>query len=201
MKGLKVYCADVGSIKTGKFGWAGSENSYGSDIEQFAQRITEELRQGLPVAVGFECPLFVPVKDEPARLLEARKIDGSRPWSAGAGTASLAAGLVEVIWTLRAVKQGISGQCQAYLDWAQFQAAGKGLFLWEAFVSGKAKGKDHIQDAAKAIRAFCLALPDPRNNNTIHEDNVFSLAGAALLWSGWSEDTGILKTPCLVIKA
>lgn len=205
MENLRVYCADVGSIKRKKFGWARNISSPSklelcSDIESFAHEITSELNAGFPVAVGFECPLFVPIREDPQKVLDGRNGDGNRSWSAAAGTAAIAAGMVELIWVLREIRSGLNRDISAFLDWSRFQQANQGLFIWEAFVSGKAKGESHCEDAAIAVATFCAALPDPTTHNDVHENNVFSLAGSALLRAGWSDDPDLLKKPCLVIK-
>ena len=65
-----------------------------------------------------------------------------------------------------------------------------------------AGGEDlHARDAKLAVEAFLHALPDVNRVNAIHEDEVQSLVGAALLRSCWTNDIGILAEPCLVIRA
>src|SRR6266540_1033323 len=64
-----VYCADIGSVPNGRFGWARSEpdettierHRGGTEIIDLADGVGEDLAAGQPVALGFECPLFVPV--------------------------------------------------------------------------------------------------------------------------------------------
>jgi hypothetical protein len=208
MEGLRVFCADIGSVKAGKFGWAasnadGQARDSGSDIRELAQRIVTHLDSGAPASVGFECPLFVPLREDPARLTAARRGDGSRAWSAGAGTGALATGLVEVNWILRELRRKLRREVACHLDWETFGAGG-GLFLWEAFVSGGAKpqveGNPHAADAMAAVEAFVDALPDPTSMNAIEESGVISLVGMALLRTGWTRDIASLETPCLVIK-
>jgi hypothetical protein len=88
----------------------------------------------------------------------------------------------------------------AFLDWDAFSRADAGLFLWEAFVSGAGKGSDHIGDAALAVAAFSRSLPHPEAANIVEcKDPVYSLAGAALLRTGWSTDLGVLEQSCLTI--
>ncbi len=118
---------------------------------------------------------------------------------AGAGAAALATGLTEVGWILREVRTGTKGKPKLTFRWDEFVSNG-GLFLWEAFVSGKAKTKNHADDAERAVRAFDLSLPDPPRANRINEPTVMSLVGAAALWTGWTSDPSILKEPCLVIS-
>ena len=46
MDGLRVFCADIGSVSAGKFGWAASNTDgqlreSGSDIRELARRIVD----------------------------------------------------------------------------------------------------------------------------------------------------------------
>jgi hypothetical protein len=49
----------------------------------------------------------------------------------------------------------------AHLDWNAFTTAGRGLFLWEAFVTSAAKAATHADDAMIAAEAFIKELPVP----------------------------------------
>jgi len=208
MEGLRVFCADIGSVQAGRFGWAaantdGQASESGREIRVLAQKIVAHLNSGRPASVGFECPLFVPLREDPNRLTAARRGDGSRAWSAGAGTGALATGLVEVSWILNEVRRELKLEARTHLEWDAFRTDG-GLFLWEAFVSGGAKprvdGNPHAADATVAVAAFVDALPDPTSMNAIHETDVISLIGMSLLRTGWTDDVKSLETPCLVIK-
>jgi hypothetical protein len=141
-----IYCADIGSIQNDRFGWARVEaedfdierHRGGQEITDLVEAVAEDLAARRAVALGFECPLFVPVPEDPLRLSMARPGEANRSWSAGAGAGSMATGIVQVAWILRQLR----GHCPktfAYLDWAQFRTAGSGLFLWEAFVTDPAK--------------------------------------------------------------
>ncbi len=201
-RSLKVYCADIGSIAGGKFGWAAKSRDIsisGTSIEELALSVAHDLDADSAVALGFECPLFVPIVAEPSRLGCARDGEGARPWSANAGASSLATGLVQVAWLLGRIKAHASGSHHAHLDWAAFATGYRGLFLWEAFVSGTSKRGSHVDDAAAAVDAFYEALPDPRS--CVRSADAYSLVGAALLRTGWTADVAILSEPCLVIRA
>lgn len=212
MKGLAVYCADVGSIKGKNFGWAREtvgelepEPDGGRRIEDLAQAIQDDLSQKVPVALGFECPLFAPMRDETEALSKARGGEGNRPWSAGAGASSLATGLSQIPWLLRNIKPEPPVEPKPFLDWELFCCSGNGLFLWEAFVSGDAKAQkgaesSHQEDAAIGVRWFIQHVDDLPAKNNIREDRVFSLLGAALLRTGWSRDLALLEQPCLVLQ-
>jgi hypothetical protein len=204
---LAVFCADVGSVKSGNFGWARSEPRGASLVEHEASRpialaraVAGELHAGRPVALGFECPLFVPVPVVDTALGAARKGEGNRAWSAGAGSGALITGLVQVAWVLAAIRE----QCpheRLHLDWPSFSAAARGLLVWEAFVTASAKGQSHIDDATIAVAAFLGAMPDPTAASTITAERPLSLAGAAGVWGGWLKGGDALHDQPLVIRA
>lgn len=192
----------------GHFGWAIrdlpgelQEVPELASIRAFADAVIARLEQGRSVALGFECPLFVPLREDPLLLTRGRDGDGNRPWSAGAGCGSLATGLVETAWSLDRIRKGLSEEPRVFLDWAEFSAHPGSLFLWEAFVTRAAKSETHHGDAALAVEAFCRALPDPNTANSVKEPRVFSLIGAALLRTGWSVPPSVLSSPCLVVTA
>ena len=198
-----MYCADIGSVQRGRFGWVRSDSQSdgqivqdGTDIAKMVEAVATDLADGRPVALGFECPLFVPVPTETLRLGAARIGEGNRPWSAGAGAGALAAGLVQMAWVLAELHKRFA--FVAHLDLAAFERAGSGLLLWEAFVTDQAKGASHVDDATIAVNAFRSQLPGPA---VVSAERPLSLIGAALLWSGCSTDPAVLRTPCMVVKA
>ncbi|WP_374023206.1 hypothetical protein [Mycobacterium sp. HNNTM2301] len=205
-----IYAADIGSIKSRNFGWArldpeqGSaqiERDEGTEIAELVDAVAHDLDAGARgVALGFECPLFVPVPENPIRLGAARPGEGNRPFSGGPGTAALVTGLVETAWILRSLRQRCP-EAIAFLDWDEFTRAGRGLFLWEAFVTGDAKAATHVDDALIAATTFCGCLPNPAAANAVAAESPLSLISGALLWSGWSQEPALLHQRCLVIKA
>ena len=199
---LIIACADIGSVAGGKFAWADNAKADGCLPSTLAVHVAELLLSGKGVALGFECPLFVPLPDKERLLGKGREGDGNRAWSAGAGCAVLTTGLVQVTWVLRAIRDHVDDSCPAFLRWGDFAEAGSGLFLWEAFVSGESKGADHVSDARIAVNAFDERLHALEQPNAIRcETEVYSLVGAALLRSGWSSDPGLLSEPCLIVRA
>jgi hypothetical protein len=206
--GLAIYCADVGSIKQGNFGWARAdvpalelERHHGNtEIIELVDALDEDLTNGVRVTLGFECPLVVPVPSEALRLGSARAGDGTRAWSAGAGTGALATGLVQAAWVLAELRARQPDK-HVHLDWEAFADAEPGLFLWEAFVTDRAKATTHVDDASIAVACFVEALPDPRKANAVVAERPLSLIGAAAAWAGWSDDVDLLCAPCLVLKA
>jgi alkylated DNA nucleotide flippase Atl1 len=205
-----IYAADIGSIASGNFGWARLDpeqgtaqvdRNDGTEIADLVDAVAFDIDvEERGVALGFECPLFVPVPENPRRLGAARPGEGNRPFSGGPGTAALVTGLVQAAWVLRSLRERCP-EAASFLEWQEFTNAGRGLYLWEAFVTGKAKGAAHVDDALIAATTFRDALPDPPADNAVKAERPLSLIGAALLWSGWSQETAMLYQPCLVIKA
>src|SRR6266436_3686374 len=131
---LVIHCADIGSIRRGNFGWArlaidaaDTACNTGCDIHSFADAIASDINAGHRVALGFECPLFVPIPDDPNDLTSSRPGEGNRAWSVGAGAGSLATGLTETVWILDRVRRRLSTPCAAHVKWKPFQLSG-GLF-------------------------------------------------------------------------
>jgi hypothetical protein len=166
-------------------------------MRELAAAVARDLNDGLPAALGLECPLFVPIREEPELLTGARNGEGNRPWSAGAGSGALAAGLPQSVWILREVRRRLRVDVRGLLGWDEFRSAG-GLLLWEAFVTSHAKGASHIADAEIAVRQFAASLPDIDGANAISEDSVYCLIGAALLRTRWSSDVRLLDSDCLI---
>ena len=209
-----IYCADIGSIKRGNFGWAAVDHTKqyeGTDISGLVDNVVDVLCAGRKVALGFECPLWVPVAADPHDLTSGRAVDGNKPWSAAAGASALAAGLTETSWILQHIAERLRKRGRTvprpYLRWDELARSDLGVFLWEAFVAGdaktevKGKGKGHIADALTACRAFAGLLPDPTEASLPEPPcEARSLIDAAVLWAGWSDDLGLLRARCLVVK-
>lgn len=210
---LAIYCADIGSVKKGNFGWAvvhGGQQRGERQIGGLVDDLVARLSEGTRVALGFECPLWVPVAEDPQRLTAGRSVDGNKAWSAGAGANALATGLTETAWILEHVHRGLAdaglSPPPAYLEWREFARSEAGTFFWEAFVTGEAKAQrtgkfGHVADALMACKEFAARLPDPDcGRGGGPPDAVRSLIGSALLWSGWSDDLDLLRTRCLVVR-
>lgn len=70
----------------------------GKALPELIQALSADLQAGRPVALGFEAPMWVPLRGDPMKVTAARDgdvfvgADGkkvSRPWSAGAGSGAL----------------------------------------------------------------------------------------------------------------
>jgi hypothetical protein len=199
MDDVLIACADIGSVRNDNFGWYANDGSHGCKPSELAEHLAEALADGRPVALGFECPLFIPLPVDEHDLGKRRNGEGNRPWSAGAGCGALATGLAQTTWILnRVLARCGPQQWKAHLDWSDFAKARCGLLVWEAFVTGTAKGHSHVDDAKSAVEAFNARLPAPYTDVTV--DNAISLAGLALLRAGWRLDVQSLSQGCIVIK-
>ena len=194
-----IAAVDIGSPMAGKLGWATlPEGKLGKDMDELAYEISSALLKG-SVALGFETPLWVPKRQDPMKLTKARSGEGSRSWSAGAGAGVLATGLVTIPYILSRIKE-LSPNAVASLDFNNPPTQPGDLFLWEAFVSGQAKGVSHEDDALIAARAFQKAQHNLPSQQMITPESSFNLLGAMLLRTGWSTDLNLLKQEMLVIK-
>jgi hypothetical protein len=199
---LAILVADVGSTK--KFGWAGqwgNGTKSGGSIDALAETLLHLIQDGWRVSLGFECPLFIPCPWDATALVKQREGEAGKPWCAGAGANAGILGIQQLCWLLGTLKSKVPCEVHATTNWAEFKTGSYSLYLWEAFVTGKAKSDSHIGDAQKALRTFADALPDLETANSVKCPRPISLAGLALLWPGLSLDVSVLHRPTLVLKA
>ena len=189
---------------------APGERRGGKEIDELVSSVAADLKHR-PVALGFECPLWLPLPSESKKLGMSRANEGRHSWSAGAGAAVLATGLVQIPWILERLKSG-AHNLSAFLDWKRFQEAGQGLFLWEAFISGAGKkGKGASLPEDKDVRDAVIGaelFAEESQHQWIASGvmpgegvDVTSMIGAALLRTAWSKDLSLLQQHCVVIKA
>ena len=195
-----VAVVDIGSPAKGRLGWyASPADQGGQDVEVLTDLLAKALSQG-PCALGFEAPMFVPYGRELNRLTSARVGERNRSWSAGAGAGALATALVIVPYVLRRLRDK-APSVRAVLDWRQPPSNAGELLLFEAFVTSRSKGSDHVDDARLAARKFESACPYLDGSNAIAEEDCLGLLGAALLRTGWTTDLTVLESPVLVVMA
>jgi hypothetical protein len=110
--GIRVVAVDIGSVGPySKFAWAAFDAperqvmAAGTDPETAVSALVPGLLSGAEAALLLEAPMSVPVPDGQSdawrALGKARNEEGNRPWSAGAGAATLATGLAQGAWMLR----------------------------------------------------------------------------------------------------
>lgn len=191
---------DVGKLEN--LGWVveGVHASHGCDPDAFVEAVGAILREG-PVALGFEAPMFVPVRDNPRDLTKARGGEGNRPFTAGAGATALVTGLMVTAYILSHLRAKVP-TANVTFDWRS-PLHGTTLLLFEAFVSNQKKDGDnrHIEDARLAAHAFRRGMCEPAAfESSISEPACLNLLGAVLLRTGWTVDLNVLAHPCLVVK-
>lgn len=215
---VAVYAVDIGTTNVqrgqdhGNVGWvrtrSGDDEIAGHDLDELWRLVVVDLDAGRPVAIGFECPLFIPLPPDSAGLCKQRDGDAGMPWNYGAGIYTMGIGLQEMTFVLDRVAATASTLPTATLVWAELAAGVAQLFVWEAFVTKAAKRnlpvEPHIDDARKAAEDFwdCIrSREDVDDASDVSEEVVVSLVGAAILRSGLSTDLGLLGAPCLVLRS
>lgn len=203
-----VYTCDIGSIPRGNFGWARcvpEQNAIpvgSSDIAKLVSHLKRDINEGLSIALGFECPLFIPVPCSENDLCKGRHGEGNRSVFAPAGTSVTTFGIHEAAWILRTIYSrdnnhvGFTASSSKWPPYDSHQI----LFCWEAFVSGDAHDKDHIRDAATATMFFIENEMQLEVINAVTAEQPFSLIQAVALWAGWSTRIVRLHDSVLVIK-
>jgi hypothetical protein len=180
----------------------------GSDIDAFIASVQTDLASGTEsLTIGMECPLFLPVPASSQALSTGRIGESDRSCFASAGAYVATLGVHQFAYILKSTRRdGV----QPTVDWRGWAPQPSVVLFWEAFVSKRAhSAKDadthgHARDAATAAVAFeeTLALARAAGNmvQVPSGTSPLSLAGLALLWSGWSSDLSLLSRDLLVVK-
>ena len=207
-----VACLDVGSPKRGNVGWAVVDNARsmtGRDLADFVAELAGHVDRGRTVALGFECPLYVPKRVDAFAMTDRRLGEGSLNWCGGPGSSVLATGLVQVNWVLAALRTRANG-LTATTRWREFSGREHPLFIWEAFITrhdgvtvelGPGEISPHEQDALCGALAF-QQLSQFRDllPSDLQDEPAISLIGLQLLESGLSTNVQLLSESCTVLK-
>ncbi|WP_291539300.1 hypothetical protein [Brevundimonas sp.] len=185
---MLVIAIDVGGPE--KIGWASSNSRSGTgqDLDTALYDMANALNNGTPVALGFEAPIWTPRREDLKRITSRRlgaEITFNRAWSAGAGCGALGAALGLMPWCFSQIARNTNHRLATTSPIA-FDERGKGLFVWEAFVSGHAKAVTHMDDASLALAAF--QARDLRAPSDVPDEPAINLAAAALMATGWTLD-------------
>jgi hypothetical protein len=212
-----VYACDVGSTKVNektnenRFGWARlpedqDQPQGGKAIDKCLESLAADVKSGHHLALGMECPLFLPMPESSEDLSSGRQGEEDRSCFAPPGGYVATLGLHQLAWLLKKIKTvqpdvGHHFTCDL-ADWMPVNPQGKRILLWEAFVSKQAHSEEHERDAATAVTEFQRRfMGNPKFASDIEEEGaVLSLAGVALLWAEWSVDLGLLSARPHVIK-
>ena len=206
---MLIAAADVGSVSNRKFAWfaadGGGKRRSGElnheDPAGLAECVRTALRAGEAVALGFECPLALPVHDNAQLLGGQRPGEGRHTWSSFAGPMALASGIVQLSWVLHELPRTVTTvRPSRWPNAAQ-------LLLWEAFVAGRFKpvpqsGQTaHLADAAAAVRGFRqLPRPTPEEGRVkVGTTKVVNLAATAALTSGLDIAVDELRASILIV--
>jgi hypothetical protein len=197
-----VLCIDVGG--PANIGWADAEgkDGTGANLDEALERLVALLQAGRRVALGFEAPIWTPVRAELARITGRRggvETTCNSAWSVRAGAGALAAALALMPWCLTRIAKG-AGPVATSIDLQRFLERG-GLFLWEAFVSGTMKvvGTTHHDDARLACEAFVARWPNLLSD--VPAESALNHAVSSALAAGLSIDRIELVVPSLVVGA
>jgi hypothetical protein len=213
---IAIACLDVGSVKRRTFGWAvleGERLDHGGEPIAFVEKLAATIDSGVRVALGFECPLYVPRREEPGELTSCRNGEIGVNWCGGPGSSVLATGLVQVGWVLEQLARRVPS-LRGTTRWSEFIDGVALLWVWEAFVTSRAgpkiglskyrslKGKPHERDAAAAVIAAQRRIT---GNGVLQSDlldaAVSSLVGMHLIATGLASDNKLLREPCVVVMA
>ncbi|MEY4964423.1 MAG: hypothetical protein RL274_6 [Pseudomonadota bacterium] len=203
---MHVAVIDIGKPDK-NLGWAidGARFSCcGSNLDACVAMLCDALRDG-PLALGFESPLFVPMRQVASDLTKARVGECAnainRPFSAAPGASVLVTGLVVIPYVLAKIRE-IMPHAEATLDW-RAPVSANSLLLFEAFVSNqRGSGPNrHTDDAKLAISAFQKCISNlVELESSLVTPICLNLLGAMLLRTGWTQDLTVLERQCLVVK-
>jgi hypothetical protein len=204
MDSISIFAVDVGSPKN--FAWARNDGSSGVDGDGLVAAIANALGADHRIALGFECPLFIPIPFNWACIGKRRVGEDNRPWSAGAGGGVAIYGLHEMAWTLIRLRTATKILPRIFFSpdlW--FSSREPAVLLWEAFVSGADKGADHAEDARKACRAFERLLSggtwDEASRVRVPDGaRSLNLAAFAAYWAGWQVSPADCASQLLVVR-
>ncbi|MBN8507335.1 MAG: hypothetical protein J0L57_01850 [Burkholderiales bacterium] len=208
-----IACVDIGSPKKGNVGWAvlhADSQRTGHDLDEFIDVVGVHMQAERPMAVGFECPLYVPKRDDLLAMTDGRLGEEGLNWCGGPGASVLATGLAQVNWVLTrlaAAKPSAVGTTR----WREFSSGRCCLFFWEAFITSRAGvsipieavagASHHVEDALCGALAFRqVAATDDEFPSDLGDERALSLIGMHLLETGLSKDMSLMSEPCAVLK-
>jgi hypothetical protein len=203
-----LVCIDVGKPGS-NLGWAAADGDArydGTDLDACVALLASALHKG-PVSLGFESPLFIPIRNDPLTMTKSRRGESgpgipTRPFSAGAGPTVTILGILTACYVLRRLRKFVPA-ATATMDWRNPPTTPGQVLIWEAFVTAQRKSHAtrHVEDAYLALQTY-----QERQNrsalltSSVIEPNCLSLMGAALLRTGWTKDINVLSEQCLVVR-
>ena len=213
---LAVYAVDAGSLPAGRFAWcrltlgADAPTAQGRWPDELAAALASDLTGGA-VALGIEAPLWWPVPPRQGDLGKARRGEGDRPWSAGAGATITPTAVTQLAWILREVaKRCVLARPTFATERVVVDPRAGDLLLWEAFVSRRGERGDtarHSHDARAAAQEFVRRAHDLPAAGSFPSDviapdgDVLNLAAAAATLAGLDLPSGAMTATTTVVTA
>ena len=201
-----IAAVDVGKLTN--IGWwrlFDGQGVGGQDLYELRLLLAGDIIERRPLALGFECPLFMPLPEVTAGLGRQRVGDAGKPWCIGAGATSMAFGVQQAVWLLREIRRRLPTTVRGTQQWDLFVDGRADVVVWEAFVTGKSKDRNavdgHVLDARAAVAELARRLDSDDLTSDIEDRDVLSLAGAALLRSEMTSDPSELSHPSLAVRA
>ncbi|MDA8773709.1 hypothetical protein N9N03_01095 [Chlamydiia bacterium] len=194
-----VVVVDVGSPKLGNIGWCVFDilngcKYKGDNLEDLIGKLSGLLATA-GVLFGLEAPLCVPIRENIMDATRARKGEGRRPWSAGAGAQVLTMNLPIMVFLLKKLKV-IKNTLSLFYNEDGFVGSPGELMFFEALVSGVDKGKTHIDDAEIMVDT-CIqsSLQKQLPQSILEMENTteyFNLVVAAAMRAGFENNQRML---------
>lgn len=202
-----ICTIDIGSPKLGNLGWClhnidAGQNHLSDDLDALFPIIANGLTtKGM--ILGLEAPLFVPLREDLMLATKARKGEGRRPWSAGAGAQVLALNLPIMIYILEGIKKAYP-DVTFFVNEDSFEAKAGQIMLFEALVSGKDKGTSHMEDAEIMVNSCFKYSKQKKLPASIlkpeEQTTFFNLVAAALLRCDLENDVSRLNAATPIYK-
>lgn len=202
-----ICVIDVGSPKLGNLGWYfisddGAEVFNGRQLDDLVPIISNYARSS-GILLGLEAPLFVPLRDDLMRATTARKGEGRRPWSAGAGAQVLSINLPVMTYLFQRLKEHLPNADMLVTE-DKFQGDYGQILVFEALVSGSDKGESHIDDA-RIMAEYCAHFSGqgilPPNILEYEENTQYlNLTAASLLRAGFISDCKAMHSASPIYK-
>ena len=205
---MNVAVIDIGSPKQGNIGWAivGPLARTGRDLDTGIEAFAEAVDAG-PLALGFEAPMFVPMRDRANDLTRARAGERNQAFSASIGATALVTSTVVVPYVLDRLRRTVPDVVATlnWQGWPRGEAGGPRLLLFEAFVSNRRGARNtntrHVDDALAAAQALQGKFANGEAiASSVSVERSFNLLGAMMMRTGWTHDLSVLSQPCLVIR-
>lgn len=195
-----ICVIDVGSPKLGNLGWClfdikKNQELTGDNLDDLFPHLIEASKTS-GIILGLEAPLFMPLCPDLMEATKAKKSQGRRPWSAGAGAQQVLTMNLPIMTYIFKHLYALKPEISYFLNEHGFSAQPGQVMIFEALVSGVDKGESHINDAQIMVSSCLPFSQSKRLPQFILEEEsqteYLNLSAAALLRCGiWSDPTSL----------